>query len=91
MKIKLSPQVNSEKIEYIFKNNIITATLNSKTDTFDFTNMPDGICENIETELEINPIISVKKEEGVLFVELLNFIDENETRQEVLFPDWEVI
>lgn len=91
MRIKYSPQVNSSKIKYTFKDNIITATINGKTDIFDFTNIPDGIAKNIETNLEINPIISAKKEDGILYVELLNFIDENETRQEVLFPNWEVV
>lgn len=91
MKIKYSPQVNSSKIEYIFKNDTITATINDKTDIFDFTNVPDGICENIETDLEINPIVLAKKENGTLWVELINFIKENETRKEALFPDWEVV
>lgn len=90
MKIKYRPQVNSEKIEYIFKGETITVKYKDGTDTFDFTNMPDGISENIETDLEINPIVLAKKENGTLWVELINFIEEHETRQEVLFPNWEV-
>lgn len=91
MKIKFSPQVNENKIEYIFKGDTITATYKDKTDIFDFTDIPDGICENIETDLELNPIVSAKKEDGLLFVQLLNFIEDTETRQEILFPDWEVV
>lgn len=91
MRIKYSPQVSSDTLKYTFTGDIIRVAYKDKTDIFDFTNMPNGIAENIESKLGINPIISAKKEDGVLFVELLNFINENETKQEVLFPDWEVV
>ena len=53
--------------------------------------MPDGILETfnfrtgeslVETILEHNPILSAKREKGILYVELLNFITEDATKEE---------
>ncbi|TWK08589.1 hypothetical protein CHCC20442_4302 [Bacillus licheniformis] len=95
MKIFLSPQVSDEKISYDFDGEIITATYKDVSDTFDFTDLPDGRLELyddegnslVKTKLEINPIVSAKKENGLLYVELLNFIGMDATEAE-RFPDW---
>ena len=90
MRIFLSPQVSDDEIKYTFDGDKITATLDGATDTFDFSDFPDGEleAEEIETTLPVNPILSAKREDGVLSVELLNFIAPDESREEVLFPDW---
>lgn len=93
MKLLLSPQrpVNGEdKINYEFGNDIVTATYKGVTDTFDFSGMPDGRAENINTTLEVNPIISAERKDGVLYVKLVNYIGEGATDEEK-FPDWQVI
>lgn len=97
MKILFSPQVrDTDRIYYEFKKGLIKVWFEDKTDTFDFRNLPDGELEvydsetgeeMIETELDIQPIISAKKENGILYVELLNFIGLEATKEEC-FPDW---
>lgn len=90
MKVLFSPQLNSEKIKYTFEGEKITAIYNEEIDVFDFSGLPDGRAENIETTLPINPVVSAERKNGVLYVKLLNFIDENATEEE-RFPSWQVI
>ena len=91
MHVLLVPQYNPGKeIIYEFKGELITATIDGITDVFDFSTMPDGVADQIDTILPLNPVLSAKKVNGVLFVELLNFIDEDATEEE-RFPDWQVI
>jgi len=89
MKIFLSPQVNNgEKINYNFNGEVVTVEHKGVTDTFDFSTFPEGAeFMGVETTLEVNPIINVKRENGVLFVTLLNFINSDATEEEK-FPDW---
>ena len=83
MKIKLSPQVSNRVLEYSFEGEKIIAN----DIVIDFSTMPDGIM--IESEYDF--LISAKKENGILFVELLNPISETENRQEILFPNWQEV
>lgn len=88
MKILYSPQVSDRKLTYEFNNDVVTATLNGVTDTFDFSGMPDGIADSIESEVfDFNPILSAKKENNILYLELINFIGEDATYEE-RFPEW---
>lgn len=91
MKILFSPQVNDLVINYEFGKDVITATLNGVTDTFDFGEMPDGKIDNpfedIETTLDVNVIISAERVGGELKVELLNFIGFDAAEEE-RFPEW---
>jgi len=91
MKIWMKPQIaflENERFFYEFSENKITATYKDITDTFDFTYLPDGHLENVdETILERNPIRSARKENGVLFVELLNLIGTN-AAEETKHPQW---
>lgn len=95
MKVFLSPHVSGERIRYSFMRETITVRYRGEMDTFDFTDMPDGeltLYDNegndlIETSLEINPILSAKRVDGVLYVELLNFIGVDATEEEC-FPEW---
>lgn len=83
MRIKLSPQVSDRVLNYSFENEKITVN----DITIDFSTMPDGIM----TESEYDFLLSAKRENGILFIELLNPITENENRQEILFPDWQEV
>lgn len=84
----------SDKIWYEIEDQKITATINGVEDTFDFSEMPDGELELwdrdgnglIETVLGEVPIVSAKKEDGVLTVEILFSIDSNEKDERLLFP-----
>ena len=96
MIIKLSPQVRDDnRIWYDLTEGKITATINDVSDTFDFTDMPDGKLqvynsdgENmIETTLDEVPILGAEKTEGVLTVEILFSIDSNEQDERLLFPE----
>ena len=96
MKILLSPQVADDVIEYKFKDEKIEVTIGNITDIFDFTGVPDGRLELrnketgeelINTPLPINPILSAKKENGILYLELMNWISENASYEE-MFPEW---
>ena len=96
MKVLLSPQVrDNSKVWYEIEDQKITATINDITDTFDFTDIPDGELqlyddegsELIETVLSEVPILSAKKEDGVLTVEILFSINADEQDERLLFPE----
>ena len=96
MKVLLSPQVrDNSKVWYEIEDQKITATINDTTDTFDFTDMPNGELqlwdnegnELIETALDEAPIISAEKTDGILTVEILFSIDINERDERLLFPE----
>ena len=89
MKVLQIPQRSKRKVFYSFNNEKITVNLNGQFDTFDFSTFEEGaIFEGVETDLPINPLVSAKREKGVLFVELLNFIDKDATEEEK-FPTWQ--
>ena len=92
MKILLSPQRSNNIIGYSFGKDKIIVKYNNKIDTFDFFDMPNGRLEadKIKTKLDINPIISAERKEGVLYVELINFIGVNATEEE-RFPSWKEV
>ena len=83
MKIKLSPQVSDRVLNYSFEGEKIIAN----DIVIDFSAMPDGIM--VESKYDF--LLSAKKENGILFVELLNPIFENENRQGILFPEWQEV
>ena len=96
MNILLLPQVRDRnKIWYELEHQKITATINGVTDTFDFTDMPDGILEThddegnilVNTALETIPISRAVKEDGVLYIDLLFSIDAEEDDDRLLFPE----
>ena len=96
MKILLSPQVRDiNKIWYEIEQHKITATINDISDTFDFTDMPDGELQMlddegndlIETVLDEVPILSAEKIDGVLTVEILFTIGLEEKDERLLFPE----
>ena len=89
MKILYSPQVryDSDKYKITISGEAITIQYHDKTETFDFTGMPNGIGE-VESEVfDFEPIISAKRVNGVLWVEILNLIGIDATHEE-RFPEW---
>lgn len=96
MKIFLAPVRYDDRFYYEFEEDMVKATFKGVTDTFDFTSfwegeleMVDPITEEplIETDLEVNPISKAERKNGVLYVELINFIGVDATEKE-RFPDW---
>ena len=98
MQIYKSPQYNvAAQFKYEFSGDMITATLLMSdgvlsSDIFDFTDFPDGELEvdTIESMISIQPILSAKRIDGELFVEVLNYIDSEATEEE-LYPEWTVV
>lgn len=90
-------EVSEYKIGEVINGNIHTKETPElmNTDTFDFTDMPNGELEFydaegnilIETVLDEVPILNAKKEDGILTVEILFSIDINEKDERLLFPE----
>lgn len=96
MNIYLIPILSSDrKFKYTFGKDKITVEYKGKKDVFDFSIFPDGEMklmdesgnELIETVLEENPIASAKREGGVLYLELVNFLSPD-SPGELRFPEW---
>lgn len=89
VKIYLSPQVSSddEVIHYNFQRDKITAIYKDKIEVFDFNGMPNGVADNITSDMDMPVVISARKENGVLYVELINLILKDATEEE-RFPKW---
>ena len=91
MRILMSPQVmlEDQRFDFVFSGESISATFDGETDTYDFSGLPDGEVDfsMIETTLSINPILIARRVDGVLSVELLNFISEDASDAE-RFPEW---
>ena len=88
MRVLFSPQVREEKIEYKIIEDVVTVTYNDKSEKYDFSGMPDGIADSIESEVfEFNPVLSARKESGILYLKLINFIGTDATEEE-RFPEW---
>ena len=91
MRVYKSPQVgvDEKQFGFEFSGDVIVATFDGIEDTFDFTGLPDGEVDYsmIETILEYNPILKAKKVDGILSVDLLNFISEDAMEEEK-FPVW---
>ena len=88
IKVFYSPQIDETDIlTYDIQGEVITATLNGVSDIFDFTDLPNGMINEIISDLSVNPIIHAEREDGILYVELLNYIKEDATEFEK-FPVW---
>ena len=81
MRILFRPQRSAEQITYTFRGESVTALIGDAEDaiedTFDFTGLPDGEIDTeqeIETTLPACPIISARRVDGILHLELLNWI-----------------
>ena len=89
MKIKLMPQIpldQSRRIQYKFVKNSVEVTIDGVTDIFDFNTVPDGTLDtsSVVTDLPVNPFHSVKKVDGVIWMELMVWVKPTEKVSE----DW---
>lgn len=91
MKVLFLSQVNDfDSLSYQFEGEKIIATLNGVTDVIDFTGMPNGVATCVTSTLKYNPVKEARRENGELYVKLLNFISKDAPDEEK-FPDWQVI
>jgi hypothetical protein len=89
IKVLYSPQVNNiDKLVYEFNGEVLNIHLNDQTDTFDFSECPEGRVDNIEHDFPIDNIIEdAYRENGILHLKLLSMIGHDATYEEC-FPDW---
>lgn len=90
MRVLYSPVVNlPDQFQYSFDGEKVTVTYKGVTDEFDFTGIPDGQIDlsTVETVLELNPIIRANREDGILYLEVINSIDEDSS-DVYKFPNW---
>ena len=92
MKIKYVHQINDQhQVSYEFNGDVITATVNEETDTFDFSSMPnDSIAQSITSSLPIIVVTEAKKDkDGELWIRLFKPItfEENESGVSVEWID----
>jgi len=90
IRIYFVPQRSDNQIEYCFNGETITVKIDNAEDVFDFSTLPDGelhMEEPIETTLPVCPIISAKRINGILHLELLNWLGPN-APYESRFPEW---
>lgn len=87
MFIKKIPQRSDDLLEYEFINDVIIVYTFCNKDIFDFSGMPDGELQEVDTILQDNPIISAKKKDGILEVILYNYLDKDASYEE-RFPQW---
>ncbi|MED4017004.1 hypothetical protein [Sutcliffiella cohnii] len=87
MRVLFSPIRSDDTVKYELQNNMVTITFNGRKEVYDFTDMPEGVLEDFETDFPYKFVVSASKEKGVLSIVLLNFIGKNATDKE-RFPDW---
>lgn len=92
IKVYFSPQRADNQIEYSFCGETVTARIGEAENTFDFSALPDGELnkeddESIETTLPVCPVISAKRINGILHLELLNWLGPD-APYESRFPEW---
>lgn len=94
MLVRFSPQRSDKQVDYEFSGEVVTATADGITDSFDFSSMLDGeIARNddgsmaIETALPVMPIVDANRTNGFLTITLVKFHGEEATEDE-RFPEW---
>jgi hypothetical protein len=93
MRILYLPQVDEERkdlLTYSFSGEVITVNFDEESETYDFTNLPDGRLENTPIEGTTGAgdlVFEAERVEGVLSVKLLKFIAKDAPEEEK-FPEW---
>ena len=74
-----TPQRADTKVEYMINNEVLTVKIGDAEEIFDFTDLEEGITEEIITEvLSINPIISAEKTGDIINIKVIRFYGEDE-------------
>lgn len=85
----MSPIPLDRKLKYNFMGEKVKIEMDNIEETFNFTDVPNGILniEDIDTQLNPFPIEKAEKKNGVLYLTLTSFIPEN-ARYKDRFPEW---
>jgi hypothetical protein len=87
-RIKYSPQFSTRRIAYDLAGELLTAKLETgEQDVFDFSGLPNGRAQEIETILPVQPVVRAERIDGELQLELLKFIGLDASQAE-RFPEW---
>ena len=75
MKILINPvPIEHAPVTYSFDGDCVTVQCEDKTDTYDFTGMPDGVLNAVSCGVfDFLPIVDGKKVNGELYLELVEF------------------
>lgn len=91
MRIKYSPQRSDLPLSYQFSGDIITATMDGKSDVFDFSSLPPGRAAIIDSTLDPCPVLAAERTaDGELRVTLRTHHGPNAPESE-RFPAEEVV
>ncbi|MDR5867923.1 hypothetical protein [Halomonas koreensis] len=71
MQVNYTPVDDFIVYDYTADGDVLTATVNGETDTFDFSDMPDGVATEFDTTLPRCPIQRAERVDGVLTVHLI--------------------
>lgn len=90
MKLVYSPQRADIPRDLSVDGDVITVTIGGVTDVFDFTGMPDGVTDGVESILTHSPILRAERVAGELTVHLLHWYgadaaeDEKQVREVIV-------
>lgn len=74
-----TPQRADFKAEYSVDGDKLTVMIEDAVETFDFTEIPEGVYENLEiTNLPINPILYVERVGDIINVTVFEYYTANE-------------
>ena len=68
------PQRTDRSVRYSISDEVVTATIGGVSDTFDFSELPDGEAAGIISTLDPCPVLSARRVDGELHVTLLRTI-----------------
>lgn len=85
MNIYLSPIVSDKRQTIKFNDEIIQIAVDNTVYEYDFSNLVDG-----KMTSPTEHVLSAKREDGELSVEIINYIGANATEEEK-FPQWQVV
>ncbi len=74
-----TPQRSDLKAVYNTNDDILTVSINDIAETFDFTNLPEGVTKETTIEiLPVNPIVAVNKIAETVNITVIRFYGEDE-------------
>lgn len=82
MKLIITPQRSDIDCVYSVTGEVLTVAMEGKTDSFDFTEMPDGEASGFCSVLEPCPVLKAAKRDGIISVTVIGFYGEDATENE---------
>lgn len=77
MKLIITPQRADKTVKYSVSGDALTVMLDGESDTFDFSEMPDGCATEFCSSLEPCPVLIAVKKDGELSVTVTGFYGED--------------